>query len=521
MPSTTLMYVPGLSVRHIGIDLAWGTKSRTGLAEVDGTGALLHSETVIGDEDIEAFIGTATDDIAVVAIDAPIIVANPDGQRPCETQLGRDFGRYGASAHSTNLRNPAFLPETRALRLATRLGWRIDPGDRPMPGHPVAIEVYPHPAMVSLFDLDVVIPYKAKKGRRVPDRVRAFNDLFTRMETNLPVLALTSHPRWVALRDDADNAKRQQELDTVEDEIDAIFCAHLAWLWNTSPDLLTVYGDTTTGYIVTPPPPTPPPRTGGSVSTRLDRKYWEPGQRASPTHRLLDELSWEGNARKYRGGGHRLENVLTAEVFGHLDLLPRQAFLARVLRAATGADVARENVSQDAENISVEVLPGDLTPQDLNGDPVSWRIQPDVLLDSTATFTYVEAKAPHGGRFTGRQLARTLLATVATAGPRTNLVLLVTGEPPPWPVQSHGRLDVDKAIEVGLHHLSQDDAAHLQSEWPNLVAWITWQQIATEVGQALAEFHNDDTGVQAAVTRTAKQVLNAIDDAYGPATSEH
>ena len=35
--------------------------------------------------------------------------------------------------------------------------------------------------------------------------------------------------------------------------------------------------------------------------------------------RLLEEISWEGNARKYRHGGRGLENVLTAEFFLALD----------------------------------------------------------------------------------------------------------------------------------------------------------------------------------------------------------
>ena len=51
----------------------------------------------------------------------------------------------------------------------------------------------------------------------------------------------------------------------------------------------------------------------------------------SAVRRLLDELSWEGNARRYRDGGLGLENVVTTEVFQALDFLPRQAFLGRVL----------------------------------------------------------------------------------------------------------------------------------------------------------------------------------------------
>lgn len=35
-------------------------------------------------------------------------------------------------------------------------------------------------------------------------------------------------------------------------------------------------------------------------------------ENSSMIGRLLDEISWEGNAKKYRGGGRGKENVLTA-----------------------------------------------------------------------------------------------------------------------------------------------------------------------------------------------------------------
>ena len=55
----------------------------------------------------------------------------------------------------------------------------------------------------------------------------------------------------------------------------------------------------------------------------------------SITGRLLEEISWEGNARRYRRGGQGRENVLTAEVFQILDFLPRDRFLGEVIRSAT------------------------------------------------------------------------------------------------------------------------------------------------------------------------------------------
>ena len=78
---------------------------------------------------------------------------------------------------------------------------------------------------------------------------------------------------------------------------------------------------------------------------------------SSAIRRLLDEISWEGNASKYRDGGLGKETVLTAEVLQALDFLPREAFLGQVLRMAHGADLARAHASSDAEHLVFDVLP--------------------------------------------------------------------------------------------------------------------------------------------------------------------
>jgi predicted RNase H-like nuclease len=51
-------------------------------------------------------------------------------------------------------------------------------------------------------------------------------------------------------------APQRGDLTRIEDEIDAILCAHLAWLWHRHPESLQVYGSLAEGYIVAPPPPT-------------------------------------------------------------------------------------------------------------------------------------------------------------------------------------------------------------------------------------------------------------------------
>lgn len=250
----------------MGLDLAWGRRGRTGGAVVDDSGALLDSATLGSDDDIVAWLDRASGAPVTIAVDAPLVVTTAAGQRPCERDVSRAFGRFGASCHSANLGMPHMNPP-RAAVLASRMGWNVDPGHVGRPAQPGCIEVYPHPAMVSLFGLARVLPYKAGRGRPVDARRCAFTTLMDHM-AGLSVLALDSSPRWAELRAVVESAERQVDLERVEDEIDAIFCAHLAWLWHRAPGALRVYGDSATGFIVAPPPPPRVPPAGAEPPAR-------------------------------------------------------------------------------------------------------------------------------------------------------------------------------------------------------------------------------------------------------------
>ena len=238
----------------VGIDLAWNTNAATGIAVVDDAGVLLDSATLHTDDQIIAWMSRPDWQPVTSAVDAPLIVTNATGQRPCERMISQAFGRYNASCHTSNLKVAYFNPP-RGATLAERLGWNLDPAHAGTAERPGCIEVYPHPAMVALFQLGSVLPYKAKSGRTVDFRRSAFVELLDQMET-LPHLGLTQNVRWAGLRQTVIAASRQVELKRLEDEIDAIFCAHLAWLWHHDRDSLQIYGDAASGYIVAPPPPT-------------------------------------------------------------------------------------------------------------------------------------------------------------------------------------------------------------------------------------------------------------------------
>jgi len=178
----------------VGIDLAWNTNAATGIAGVDDAGVLLDAATLLSDDQIIAWMSRPDWQPVTSAVDAPLIVTNATGQRPCERMISRAFGRYKASCHTSNL-GVAYFNPPRGATLAERLGWNLDPAHAGTPESPGCIEVYPHPAMVAFFKLGSVLPYKAKSGRTVEFRRSAFVELFDQMET-LPHLGLSENLRW-------------------------------------------------------------------------------------------------------------------------------------------------------------------------------------------------------------------------------------------------------------------------------------------------------------------------------------
>ncbi len=125
----------------------------------------------------------------------------------------------------------------------------------------VCLEVYPHAGLIGLFRLGRRVPYK--KG---PHRAAGFARLVELLEA-VPELRLADHPRWGTLRALA-LAPGPGDLDRIEDEVDAVVCAHLAWLWLARPWVLQIYGSAEEGFIVAPPPPDWPAAGDATASTR-------------------------------------------------------------------------------------------------------------------------------------------------------------------------------------------------------------------------------------------------------------
>jgi predicted RNase H-like nuclease len=273
--------VAGDSRCYVGLDLGWST-GPTGVASVDHDGRLLASGRVRTDDEIAAWVDEQPGRLGVVAVDAPLVVPNETGQRLPERLIGRAFGGFGASAHTSNRRRFAG-DAPRAMRLAQRFGWAVDPAASSDGPAAVCIEVYPHPAMVGLFALPYRLDYKKGHGTR---RQRGFTALLEHLRA-IRQLALDEHPRWTELAETVADP-RPGDLNRVEDELDAILCAHLAWLWHHERAALEVYGNLHEGYIVAPPPPSHRPArpvVTPAAATAPRERFARPHHKSAGDHR--------------------------------------------------------------------------------------------------------------------------------------------------------------------------------------------------------------------------------------------
>ena len=128
----------------LGIDLAWGERGRTGLAVLDADGRLVSSASAVTDADIDAFLAPHLGADLVAAIDAPLVLPNATGSRPCERELGAVYRAYDAGAHPANRSRP-YLDPPRGAVLAERHGWALDPAVRTGWGHPCGHRGLPAP----------------------------------------------------------------------------------------------------------------------------------------------------------------------------------------------------------------------------------------------------------------------------------------------------------------------------------------------------------------------------------------
>lgn len=233
----------------MGVDLAWAqsgdrTKpNETGVAAIDRHGVVIDCGWTRGLEETVSWLArTSVDGSTLAFVDAPLVVDNPVGQRPCEKEVGRRYGRWKVSANSTNQSSPR-QAGVLLRQWLQESGWAYDDGrGGPPTGGRVFSECYPYTTLVGAAELgyDQERPtYKRRPARVPPAQWRAVratecDRLIAHMAglaDNDPPLLLSSHPisRQLLAEPSPQKAAAYKHR---EDLIDALLCAWTAALWS-------------------------------------------------------------------------------------------------------------------------------------------------------------------------------------------------------------------------------------------------------------------------------------------------
>jgi predicted RNase H-like nuclease len=238
-------------MKFIGIDLGWKSQP-SGLCCLE----LIAGKLQILDLDRQEFIAdiltwieqrVQPDEPAIIGVDAPTLIPNATGSRLPDKLTHKYFGKYHAGCYPAN-QNLPFAERTInfGLELEHR-GFAHAPDIDPQKLGRYQIEVFPHPAIVNLFNLERILKYK--KGRlseRRLELIKLYNFIVEILPTLEPPLCL-----YGSLSSEIPSTGAA--LKATEDKLDSIICAYVAahwWYWSEQRNL--VLGDRTTGYIVIP-----------------------------------------------------------------------------------------------------------------------------------------------------------------------------------------------------------------------------------------------------------------------------
>jgi predicted RNase H-like nuclease len=249
--SSVVHQASGGSSRQIaGIDLAW-ISERNGSGIAIGT---IHDGRVeveqlhcgiIGLANVKNLLKTCPN-LEGVAIDAPLIIQNTDGSRPCEKDLSKVYSSRWAGCHPSS---KSRYPDASSVKLSK---WLEAQGlNHLASGTKWQIEVYPHPAIIELFGLSK--RHKYKKGTLEERRVGQI-ELASYIKTlgQSPKLALKIPGAFSSFLDEGHiHSLSGLGLKHNEDALDALICLYIAGLY-ASGEIMRVFGDVPTGYIVVP-----------------------------------------------------------------------------------------------------------------------------------------------------------------------------------------------------------------------------------------------------------------------------
>jgi predicted RNase H-like nuclease len=185
----------------------------------------------------------------VLAINAPVIVENLSGSRPCDKLLAEHFNQYKIDEYANNTVS-ASHPRTLAKGLF-RMGFEPDPQSE---GPDRIIETHTQSAQVLLFGVDRPVRMKAGPIGGRKEGVQRIRELIVeRLYVGTPrLLPSTALDSLMSAHLPDLNGTRLGEL---EERLEALMVAYVAaWLGENGIEGCAFLGDLTRGYILLPDP---------------------------------------------------------------------------------------------------------------------------------------------------------------------------------------------------------------------------------------------------------------------------
>lgn len=198
---------------------------------LDDNGALVKSDYLHADREISSFIAQESHPTGnVIVIDAPLVCVNASGQRPCEKLVGKCYGKFHASCHSSNKQN---IAGQRGPRLVRKLraclpSVKVSHDARCTSANlwPV-IETYPHPGHIEMFCLPQILKYKKGRVSAKREGMRRYTTLLKSLAD--PPLGLET----IRFLDRNVEDLKGKTLKEQEDLLDSLFCSYTAfYLWH-------------------------------------------------------------------------------------------------------------------------------------------------------------------------------------------------------------------------------------------------------------------------------------------------
>lgn len=250
-----------MAVTFVGVELAWRRERKhtrivilRGNAE--GARLIFCSDGIASLEDAAEVVARRATANTVVAIDAPLIIANRRGRRPCEREVGDRFGRFHVARRASNLTRHPDPAGARFVELLEWEGFAHDPrlDEAKLRAGRWLFEVYPHPAQVVLFELERIGKYKTRRLEEKRSGVRELQRHLRSLVHTVPRLEVTAELEQLLGRDVGQ--LRGRDIAHYEDSLDALFCSYLAlhyWRWGG--ERSEMVGDLASGYIILPTGP--------------------------------------------------------------------------------------------------------------------------------------------------------------------------------------------------------------------------------------------------------------------------